>query len=120
MPSVWPRARSRLMPLTACTMPSSVGNWTWRSRTLRKASGGAGCSATASTSMATRPAPVTSASRGARTPATLARSRQPHPGVDHSVQNVDDDVGEDDEEGREQHHGHHDGQVLVEDPIDGG
>src|SRR6476620_7881687 len=100
-------------------MPSSVGNWTWRSRTLRKASD-AGSAVTASTSIATRSAPVMGTSPGARLPATLARSIQPHPGVDHSVQNVDDDVCEDDEEGREQDDGHDDGQILVEGGVHGG
>ena len=87
MPSVLPRSSVKLSPSTARTRPSSVGNCTRRSRTSRKACGGgervAGCGPWSMV--------LTWESSGC--------IRVADPRVDDGVEDVDDDVGHDDEHG---------------------
>src|SRR3954464_343666 len=103
MPMVEPRSSSKLMPSTDLTSPSSVGKWTCRSLTSRNGCGrgavgpevpfpgvrGAGGGGVWSRNSLSRGYGV----RGA------GRSGQTGPRVDHAVQQVDDQVGHDDEEG---------------------
>src|SRR4051794_11413153 len=100
MPSVLPRSRVKLSPFTAFTRPSSVGKCTCRSLSSKNG------------------LPVRSAEAVVVTVSVTCRlldgSGQPHARVDEGVQDVDDHVGEDDEDGGEQDHAHDRGQVVAE------
>src|SRR3954447_7006117 len=99
--SVRPFSTEKSTPSTALTMPSSVGNWTRRSRTSRNGW-------------------LIRVPRGPERAASdsVVRSRKPHPGVDDGVEDVDNEVGDDDER-RGQHDGAGDHrQVGIDDGLD--
>src|SRR3954453_18290856 len=109
MPSVLPRSTLNEMPLTALTRPSSVGKWIFRSRTSRNPVGCpvvdvvADCLVTVDTSDSP----------------SAAGSVVPDARVDDRVEDVDDEVGHDDEEGTDQGYADDDRQVLLVDRVDG-
>src|SRR5262249_19733883 len=100
MPSVLPRSSAKETPSTALTRPSSVWKWIRRSRTSRNGLGIPGglparyasAEPTISLDMLFTP--------------PLPGSRQPYPRVDHRIENVDDEVGDDDEERGEERDAH--------------
>ena len=101
MPRVLPRSSWKERPSTALTRPSSVGKWTVQVAHVEEGVRPA------------RPTVGSSLERLVAAHCSSARvSDEPHSRVDHGVEQVHDEVGDDDEDRREQRDAEDDGQVL--------
>src|SRR4051812_38233617 len=91
IPRVLPFSTLKLTPSTALTMPSSVRKYVFRSLTSRRAMSSTG-----------------------------RELCQPDTGVDHCIEQVDDEVEDDDDDGREDDHPHDGGDVVIVQGLHGG
>src|SRR5450631_1704262 len=116
IPNVRPLARWKLIPSTLRTSPSSVGKWTFRSRTSRNAVARDAGAPSGATSIAVNG--CFPSGRGLPRCRRRPASAVPHSGVNDGVEHVDDDVRHDQEDCPDDDHAHDDRQVELVDRID--